>query len=185
MIQQNVAQIGEYRTQLEDLDGSDNSFPTEYRVPVLEMYLTDLPPVVRPNDDQAGQDFWTSISLELSSETEASHAEENSTAYSVGAASRMGLFAVGGLVSGSEETQNAAKQLAGCKTLVYFDCLRVDIERGWLWPELFRDHDLIVRPTDLYVPSPIASHGVMLHTDSLDHIQYLPGSCGFVGPARS
>lgn len=89
-------------------------------------------------------DFWTKISVEVSSSYTAEQSETKSSSYSVGGAVGWGLLSIGGSYSHSSQSSDAAKQMANSSVKVSFECMRVDITRAWLRGELFYDDGLKV-----------------------------------------
>ncbi|KAG8692605.1 hypothetical protein FRC09_011082 [Ceratobasidium sp. 395] len=101
---------------------------------------------VAPKIQKSLQDFFTPISVEVSSTSETNRSEVKSANVSFGASASYGWF--GASVSGqhSESHSNAMKDLSNSSVKISFECMRVDIIRPWLRAELFYDEDLIPGP---------------------------------------
>jgi len=106
-------------------------------------------------------DYWTSISVEVSSSYTAEQTSSSSNSFSVGGSASWGLWSVGGSAAHSDATSDAAKQMAKSKTKASFDCMRVDITRSWLRAELFFDDDLRVAAGNSISPGAVTLAGLM------------------------
>ncbi|KAG8690747.1 hypothetical protein FRC11_009364 [Ceratobasidium sp. 423] len=91
-------------------------------------------------------DFFTPITVEVTSSSETKRTESSATSYSVGASATWGLWSVSASVSHSEAHSKAMSELANSSVKISFECMRVDINRPWLRPELFYDEDLVPGP---------------------------------------
>ncbi|KAG8682905.1 hypothetical protein FRC09_016445, partial [Ceratobasidium sp. 395] len=100
-----------------------------------------------PKSQKSLQDFFTPISVEVSSASEKQGSEVTSANMSFGASASYGWFASAS-VSGqhSESHSRAMKDLSNSSVKISFECMRVDIIRPWLRAELFYDEDLIPGP---------------------------------------
>ncbi|GLB44716.1 hypothetical protein LshimejAT787_1800530 [Lyophyllum shimeji] len=65
---------------------------------------------------------------------------------------RLGLFSASVDATHSESSSNASAAMAKNSCKISFDCMRVDISRSWLRPELFYDADLTVGPNEFISP---------------------------------
>jgi hypothetical protein len=103
----------------------------------------DLPekPTATP-DGSTLPNYWTSVHVEVSSKSSDESSETSASSFSASATVNYGLLSVDGSVSHSQSSADAAKQMAECSAKITFDCMRVDINRSWLLPELFFDDDL-------------------------------------------
>lgn len=99
----------------------------------------------------ADQDYFTSISVEVSSSYKHDESTQKSQSTSAGVSGRIGPVSFGGSMAYSKSSADAQSQMANSNVKVSFDCMRVDIDRSWLRPELFYDEDLQVAPKQLLV----------------------------------
>jgi len=135
-----MSQIAEYDRKLQALAPSDtgSSFQdTLARSAGIHPPLPEPPVVVNDTPDP-----WTKISLAVSSSFTADAEQDKGTSYSVGGSVYWGLNSVGGSFSNSSQSTDAARQMATSSIKVSFECMRVDINRGWLRGELFYDDGL-------------------------------------------
>ena len=148
-ISDNVDQITAYMHQLDKLGtpGSVGNLQNTFAI------IAGIPPapVDAPASDPTTPrtDYWTSITVEVSSSYSAEQSDSSTNSFSVGGGESWGLWSVGGSASHSNATANAAKQMANSSIKASFDCMRVDITRSWLRGELFRDDALRVATGNL------------------------------------
>ena len=138
----NNDKIAAYEEQLKAISPSDNASSFQdvlAQSAGIPPALID-PPVI-PSDTP---DFWTKISIEVSSGYVAEQSKTKSSSYSVGGSASWGLLSIGGSYSHSDQSTDAAKQMANSSVKVSFECMRVDIHRAWLRGELFYDDGLKV-----------------------------------------
>jgi len=114
--------------------------------PVLKEVLPsdDSPETKAPETDKA--DYFTSITVEVSSSYENTASSQH--AVTAGAKLKAGYGQLG-VAAGAAHTQasgDAESQLAKSNVKISFECMRVDIDRPWLRPELFYDEDLRTGP---------------------------------------
>lgn len=142
----NEAQIAVYAAELKKLDGPGSAATLQDVFASSAGIPPAAPDLTPPADPKAPYepDYWTSISLEVSSSYSAEQTSSSSNSYSVGGGGGWGLWSAGGSVSHSDATSDVAKQLASSSIKASFDCMRVDITRSWLRGELFYDDDLRV-----------------------------------------
>ncbi|EUC54739.1 hypothetical protein RSOL_070440 [Rhizoctonia solani AG-3 Rhs1AP] len=104
--------------------------------------------VPRPNskDPKPGvvADFFTSISVEVSASSDKVDASTSALSASLGVAAGKGPWSVAVSADHSQSHSKAMSELAQCSVKISFDCMRVDINRSWLRPELFNDSELTV-----------------------------------------
>ena len=149
-IDANDAQIKEYQAQRDRLQKGSSTGSTSVVVGLQDTYadkagIPRVAPVPAQNPDgKDDSDYWTSISLEVSSSYSHEQTETQSTSWSAGGSGSWGLWSVGANVSHSDSHSNASKQMANSSVKISFECMRVDITRPWLRGELFYDHDLRV-----------------------------------------
>lgn len=111
-----------------------------------------IPPEAPPPSTNASEEgSWTSISVVVTS-TYSTESNESSGKSIQGKVSYWDLF-TGASVGGSYQDSHfeAAREMANASMRISFECMRVDINRPWLRPELFSDPDLRVADTDQYV----------------------------------
>ncbi|CCO36198.1 hypothetical protein BN14_10326 [Rhizoctonia solani AG-1 IB] len=118
---------------------------------------TGIPPAApepqAPTDAvKATPDFFTPITVEVSSSSEKKSTEESATSFAAGASASWGLWSVSASVSHSEAHSKAMSELAESSIKISFECMRVDINRPWLRPELFYDEELVPGPDVLISP---------------------------------
>jgi hypothetical protein len=148
-IADNLKKISAYDDQLSKLvtPGSagilQNTFAITAGIPLAP---ADVP---APDPTAPKTDYWTSIAVEVLSSYAAEQSDSSNTSFSVGGGASWGLWSVGGSVSHSNATANAAKQMANSSVKASFDCMRVDITRNWLRGELFYDDALRVAAGNL------------------------------------
>ena len=145
-VEANEARIAAYQDQLKTL-GAPNSATDLQDAFAITAGIPPVGPDVSPSTDPKAPnqaDYWTSISVEVSSSYSAEQTSSSSNSYSVGGGASWGLWSAGGSVSHSDATMDAAKQMANSSIKASFDCMRVDITRSWLRGELFYDDDLRV-----------------------------------------
>ncbi|KAH7335678.1 hypothetical protein B0J17DRAFT_629921 [Rhizoctonia solani] len=91
-------------------------------------------------------DYFTPISVEVTSSSEKTRTESSATSFSAGASASWGFWSVSASVSHSEAHSKAMSELSSSSVKISFECMRVDITRPWLRPELFYEHDLVPGP---------------------------------------
>ena len=143
----NDTQIGNYQSQIKTLQAPDTASSIQDTF-AISAGIPPAPPDVTPSTASQA-DYWTSISVEVSSSYTAEQSSSSSNSYSVGGSASWGLWSVGGGVSHTDATSDAARQMANSSIKATFECMRVDITRGWLRPELFYDDDLSVASGNL------------------------------------
>jgi len=146
-VKANLTQIDGYQKQLDKLVGTLGSAGNLQDTFAISAGILPAAPDVPSNTDPKTPieaDYWTSITVDASSNYSAEQSSSSSNSYSVGGGASWGLFSIGGSVSHSDATADAAKQMANLRVKASFDCMRVDITRSWLRSELFYDGDLRV-----------------------------------------
>lgn len=103
------------------------------------------------NDPEDDADYWTSISVEVSSSVAHESTETSSTSVTADVSVPIGFWSVSASATHSESHSAASKEMANASMKVSFQCMRVDITRPWLRGELFYDHELRVPEGDLCV----------------------------------
>lgn len=145
-IEANKALIKDYMKKLEqppDTPGSQNNAVEEVAEDVGIPRRRPL-----PDSTQTAQqpDFFTPITVEVSASSDTKRSETSATSFSAGGSAGWGLSSVSASVSHSEAHSEASSELANSGVKVSFECMRVDINRPWLRPELFYDEDLVPGP---------------------------------------
>ena len=136
-IKANEGKITEYETQLAKLSGKEMTVTFQ---DVLAA-SAGIPPAPVDTKLAPGQtDYWTHISLAVSSSYTHDESQSSSTSWSAGGSFGWGLWSVGGAASHTNETADVSKQMA-------------NIDRPWLRGELFYDDELKPAPGNLYVIS--------------------------------
>lgn len=95
---------------------------------------------------QSEEEYFTPITVEIASSYEATQASQSTTSYSASVSASAGLFSVSASMSHSKSAADAAAQMAKSSVKISLECMRVDISRSWLRPELFYDDDLTAAP---------------------------------------
>lgn len=111
--------------------------------------LADPESVKANTAKNAGVDFFTPITVEISSSSSSESAASQSTAASFGASASWGFFSADVSVSHSNASSEASSAMAKNSCKISFECMRVDITRSWLRAELFYDPDLVPAPNNL------------------------------------
>lgn len=138
----NKTQISTYKAQLKSLKGTDSATALQDSIAIAAGIPPAAPDVTPSSSPDA--DYWTSISIEVSSSYNAEQSTSSSNSFSVGGSGSWGLWSVGGSAAHTDSTSDAAMQMANSSVKASFECMRVDITRGWLRGELFYDDDLKV-----------------------------------------
>lgn len=106
-------------------------------------------------------DPWTTISASFTAEDQRSQASSSSWGMSVGGGAGWGLWSVGGSYAHDESKSDAQSDMASCDVSLTFDALVVNIERPWLYGELFNDYELDVADDILLSPGAQELHNLM------------------------
>jgi flagellar motor switch/type III secretory pathway protein FliN len=103
------------------------------------------------SQEKTNEDYFTPITVEISStsDTQSSKQEASSLSFGASASYGAGPWSVNASVnhSQSEAHAEAMSELANAAVKISFECMRVDIGRAWLRPELFYDEDLVLGPS--------------------------------------
>ncbi|KAK0105142.1 hypothetical protein ONS95_004459 [Cadophora gregata] len=103
-------------------------------------------------------DPWTTITFSYSASDVSNHSKESEWGMSVGGSVGFGLWSVGGSYSHDESHKEMQSDMAACDVSVSFSALVVNINRPWLYGELFSDVDLDVANNVKLSPGPLALH---------------------------
>jgi hypothetical protein len=110
-----------------------------------------LPDPKEASKEKSDEDFFTPISLEISSSSDTKEDKQSASSLSVEAAVsyNAGLWSASASFSHSQSEAHAEAmaELANASVKVSFECMRVDIGRPWLRGELFYDTDLVLGPS--------------------------------------
>ena len=101
-------------------------------------------------------DPWTSITFALSATDQATYSSQEKWGMTVGGSVGYGLWSVGGFYSHDELHSSMQSDMASCDVSVSFSALVVNINRPWLYGELFQDIDLGVAEGVNISPGPLA-----------------------------
>ncbi|KAB5588664.1 hypothetical protein CTheo_7891 [Ceratobasidium theobromae] len=146
-IERNKALLKEYedkRKALTDSESSDTAVENMGENLGISKARKDQPQAnADPSKAPPPTDPFTAITVKVSSSSETKKSESTSWGFSAGVSASYGLFSVAASASHSESHSKASNELANSEVSVTFECMRVDINRPWLRPELFYDHELI------------------------------------------
>ncbi|KAK3361626.1 hypothetical protein B0T24DRAFT_684657 [Lasiosphaeria ovina] len=139
---------------------SGNNVPAkdaELALPIFNLPLpgSTAPPVKAPLDP------WTNISLSFSSADQKKHTDESSWGFSVSAGGGWGLFSGGGSYSHDESTSNMRQDMSNCAVSLNFSAMVVNIDRPWLYGELFNDFEIDIGGDARLSPGPELLHAWM------------------------
>ncbi|KAG5650242.1 hypothetical protein H0H81_000195 [Sphagnurus paluster] len=151
IIKENNTKIDQYKVEREKLVGGTNG---DAVVAQLAADAKIPAPKADPQADtttvptKSEEDYWTTISLEISSASSSEKSSSKATKASLGASVRYGLFSADVSVDHSSSSADAEAEMANNSVKISFECMRVDIARNWLRGELFYDADLTVGPNE-------------------------------------
>jgi len=154
----NERKIEEYQAKLASISGKETSI-TFQDVLAASAGIPPAPSDIGVNPGQA--DYWTHISLSVSSSYTHDEESSSSTSWSAGGSFGWGLWSVGGAASHTSETADISKQMANSSIKLSFECMRVDMERSWLRGELFYDDELKPAPGNFISPGPVTLASLM------------------------
>ncbi|KAH8650430.1 hypothetical protein BGZ61DRAFT_545785 [Ilyonectria robusta] len=98
---------------------------------------------------------WTTITFSYSASDVSNHSKESEWGMKVGGSVGFGLWSVGGSYSHDESHKSMQSDMAACDVSVSFSALVVNINRPWLYGELFSDVDLEVAEGVKLSPGPL------------------------------
>lgn len=102
------------------------------------------PPGATPPPPDETADYFTSISLSVEASFQHEESTQKSDTTSASVSGRIMGVSFGGGFSHSKSSADCEKQMANSSMKISFECMRVDIGRDWMRPELFFDDDLQV-----------------------------------------
>ena len=144
-VKANEGKIKSYKDQISKLEPPETAQNLQDSFAISANIPPAPPDIVKPTASSP-VNYWTTIQVAVSASYSAEQSSSSSNSYSVGGSASWGLWSVGGSVSHSDATADAAKQMANSNIKISFECLRVDITRSWLRGELFYDDDLMLTP---------------------------------------
>ncbi|KAL1610520.1 hypothetical protein SLS60_002189 [Paraconiothyrium brasiliense] len=103
-------------------------------------------------------DPWTTITFSYSASDLKTHTTESEWGMKVGGSVGFGLWSVGGSYSHDESHKSMQSDMAACDISVSFSALVVNINRPWLYGELFSDIDIEVAAGVNLSPGPLQLH---------------------------
>lgn len=106
-------------------------------------------------------DPWVTISASFSATDQKSTADSSSWGMSVGGGAGWGLWSVGGSYAHDESKSSSTSDMASCDVSVTFDALVVNVNRPWLYAELFNDFELDVADNIYLSPGAQDLHRLM------------------------
>ncbi|KAK7047177.1 hypothetical protein VNI00_006843 [Paramarasmius palmivorus] len=137
-----------------------------------------LPDPAADRTKKSDEDFFTPISLEISSSSETKEDKQSASSLSFNAAAsyNAGFWSASASVSHSQSKAHAEamSELANASVKVSFECMRVDINRPWLRGELFYDEDLVLGPATPALSPGFEVLGNLLETNKCDQYPLFP-----------
>lgn len=114
--------------------------------PVLKELLPSDAGTKAPETAKDKADYFTSITVEVSSSYDHSKSSQHAVTGGAKVKAGYGQLALAAGVAHTKTSGDAESQMAKSNVKVSFECMRVDIDRPWLRPELFYDEDLRAGP---------------------------------------
>jgi len=156
----NQRQIDEYTKRRNELQGTLSAKQEALTAQLAETALIPraLPQPVEPapttgntttekiEESRPLADFFTPITIEISSSSDTRSENSSATSFSFGAQASYGFFTASVAVSHSDAQAEAMKEMMNSNVKISFEVMRVDITRSWLRGELFYDEDLVPGP---------------------------------------
>ena len=151
-------------------DGAENANP-----------IFNSPPAPQPGTPNASggntlplpsaedADPWTTITFSYSASDLKNNSAESSWGMKVGGSVGYGLWSVGGSYSHDESHSSMQSDMAACDVSVSFSALVVNVNRPWLYGELFSDIDLELANGVKLSPGPLALQK-MIDSQNLEDI---------------
>ncbi|KAG8688959.1 hypothetical protein FRC09_012650 [Ceratobasidium sp. 395] len=146
-IAENQAKIDEHKRKRQDLMRAEQGIEE-----ILKGLETDLgisqdkssTPSVAPVGSNAKSldDFFTPITVEISASSSEEKVSSNATSAQASVTASGLLWHASASANLSKVQAAAQKELASADVKVSFECMRVDIHRSWMRPELFYDPDM-------------------------------------------
>ncbi|KAG6811417.1 hypothetical protein H0H92_007525 [Tricholoma furcatifolium] len=152
-IKKNEAQIAEYEKKRDALlDQADTTTGTDL---VKEIGEDAGVPKAQPDPElprRSDEDYFTAITVEVSSASSADSSKSHASASSFGASVGWGLWSASANASYSSASSETGSHVSKNACKISFECMRVDIHRSWLRSELFYDSDLTTGPNEFISP---------------------------------
>lgn len=104
--------------------------------------------------DSTNSNPWTSVAVSYSAATFAQTKYEKSWGMSVSGGLNYGLFSLGGAYSHEESSKDMYQDMQNCDVTISYEAMVVNIERPWLYGELFNDSELTVADNIKLSPGP-------------------------------
>ena len=113
---------------------------------------------ISPPMDSEDANPWTSITFSYSATDLKTSSSQSSWGFSVGGHVGFGLWSAGGSYSHDESHSEMQSDMAACEISVSFSAMVVNINRPWLYGELFSDIDLELAEGARLSPGPLKMH---------------------------
>ncbi|KAL8789140.1 MAG: hypothetical protein Q9195_006961 [Heterodermia aff. obscurata] len=110
----------------------------------------------QPTQSAEDADPWTTVTFSYSASDLKKVASESSWGMKVGGSVGYGLWSVGGSYAHDESKKDMQQDMATCDVSVSFSALAVNINRPWLYGELFSDVDLELPENVKLSPGPLS-----------------------------
>lgn len=145
-------------------DGQDKDTPTgtdlatngpEFAIPTFKSPPPPASGSTQPPQNADDADPWTTITFSYSASDVYNHTKESEWGMKVGGSVGFGLWSVGGSYSHDESHKSMQNDMAACDVSISFSALVVNINRPWLYGELFSDVDLDVADKVKLSPGPL------------------------------
>lgn len=112
----------------------------------------------QPPASAENSDPWITITFSYSASDISNYSKESEWGMKVGGSVGFGLWSVGGSYSHDESHKSMQSDMAACDVSVSFSALAVNIDRPWLYGELFSDVDIDVADGVKLSPGPLRLH---------------------------
>lgn len=103
-------------------------------------------------------DAWTKITYSFSATDQQTHMDQSSWGFSASAGVSFGLFSAGGSYSHDESSSNFRGAMSNCSISLGFSVMVVNIDRPWLYAELFNDYEIDIASDARLSPGPERLH---------------------------
>ena len=130
------------------------------------IFKSPAPPGGASADDA---DPWTTITFSYSASDVSTHSHESAWGMKVGGSVGFGLWSAGGSYAHDEAHKSMQSDMAACDFILSFSALVVNINRPWLYGELFSDGELEGADGVQLSPGPLRLHK-MLQEQNLEAI---------------
>ena len=145
-IERHKRTITEYTEARKELMDQAGSKPAEVEKISTDVGIPEPMPDPTTVTTVEAPDYFTPITVEVTSSSESNNSSSSASSMSFGASASYGLFSASVDHESSEAHSQATQELAEAAVKISFECMRVDITRPWLRPELFYDDDLVCGP---------------------------------------